>query len=260
MAKIERSIFFLVAVSAVMLFIPKSYGQEVSLEEAVAKYFPLKQINPQKNKAQKNVSQKKSPQQSNPKKSPQQSITKNSPQQNLQQEQSTLLENSTLLGKSNQQTVSASEPSSSELSKELQQLKSQVLQLNRELFILEEDLLFPASTQVAIFVSLDIGRFFKLDSVEVKINEQDVAGFLYTDRQRIALEQGGIQKLYLGNLKVGSHQLTAIFVGLDKDGRSVKRAINHSFNKMEDSVMIELKLVDNTLNYRTQVEVEEWVL
>ncbi|MCW8832332.1 MAG: AraC family transcriptional regulator, partial [Colwellia sp.] len=81
---------------------------------------------------------------------------------------------------------------SSELSKEVQQLKSQVLQLNRELFILEEDLLFPASTQIAIFVSVDIGRFFKLDSVEVKINEQDIAGFLYTDRQRIALEQGGI--------------------------------------------------------------------
>ena len=245
MAKIEHFIFLLVSISALILIMQKSYAQEVSLEEAVGKYFPAQQINPQKSKLQKNVSQKKSPQQSNP---------KNSSQQSFQQEKSTLL------GKSNQQTVSASDTSSSELSQELQQLKSQVLQLNRELFILEEDLLFPASTQVAIFVSLDIGRFFKLDSVEVKINEQDVAGFLYTDRQRIALEQGGIQKLYLGNLKVGSHQLTAIFVGLDNEGRSIKRAVNHSFNKSEDSKMIELKLVDSTLNYRTQVEVEEWVL
>ncbi|MCW8865304.1 MAG: AraC family transcriptional regulator [Colwellia sp.] len=149
---------------------------------------------------------------------------------------------------------------SSELSKEVQQLKSQVLQLNRELFILEEDLLFPASTQIAIFVSVDIGRFFKLDSVEVKINEQDIAGFLYTDRQRIALEQGGIQKLYLGNIKLGTHQLTAIFTGLDNEGRSIKRAVTHTFEKEDDSLMIELKLVDNTSNYRTQVVVEEWVL
>ncbi len=149
---------------------------------------------------------------------------------------------------------------SSELSKEVQQLKSQVLQLNRELFILEEDLLFPASTQISIFVSVDIGRFFKLDSVEVKINEQDVAGFLYTDRQRIALEQGGIQKLYLGNIKLGTHQLTAIFIGFDNEGRSIKRAINHTFEKEDDSLMIELKLIDNTRNYRTQVVAEEWVL
>jgi len=159
-----------------------------------------------------------------------------------------------------QNTVTSPQSSSSELSKEVQKLKSQVLQLNRELFILEEDLLFPASTQIAIFVSVDIGRFFKLDSVEVKINEQDVAGFLYTERQRIALEQGGIQKLYLGNLKIGTHQLTAIFIGLDNEGRSIKIATNHIFEKEDDSLMIELKLVDNTLNYRTQLMAEEWVL
>ena len=159
-----------------------------------------------------------------------------------------------------QNTLATQQTTSSELSKEVQKLKSQVLQLNRELFILEEDLLFPASTQIAVFVSVDVGRFFKLDSVEVKVNEQDVAGFLYTDRQRIALEQGGIQKLYLGNLKLGSHQLTAIFTGLDNEGRSMKIATNHSFEKEDDSLMIELKLVDNTLNYRTQLMVEEWVL
>jgi len=159
-----------------------------------------------------------------------------------------------------QKPLSTPSPSSSELSKEVQKLKSQVLQLNRELFILEEDLLFPASTQIAIFVSVDVGRFFKLDSVEVKINEQDIAGFLYTQRQRVALEQGGIQKLYLGNLKLGSHQLTAIFIGLDNEGRSIKIATNHTFEKEDDSLMIELKLVDNTLNYRTQLMVEEWVL
>lgn len=150
--------------------------------------------------------------------------------------------------------------SESKLESELEQLKSQVLQLNRELFILEEDLLFPASTQIAIFVSVDIGRFFTLDSVEIKINNQDIAGFLYTQRQRKALEQGGIQKLYLGNLKTGSHELTAIFNGLDSEQRIIKRAVNYQFEKDDDSLMIELKLVDETSNLRAKVVVEEWVL
>jgi len=73
------------------------------------------------------------------------------------------------------------------LASELEDIKSQVLKLNRDLFILEEDLLFPASTQIAVFVSIDVGRFLKLDSVELKIDDNNVSGFLYTERQRKAL-------------------------------------------------------------------------
>jgi len=146
------------------------------------------------------------------------------------------------------------------LSTELEDIKKQVLKLNRDLFILEEDLLFPASTQVAVFVSVDIGRFFKVDSVELKINDKDVAGFLYTERQRKALEQGGIQRVYLGNLKEGKHQLTAIFTGFDNEGRTTQRAITHQFEKDDDVVMIELKVEDNESNYRAKINVEEWVL
>jgi len=146
------------------------------------------------------------------------------------------------------------------LSTELEDIKKQVLKLNRDLFILEEDLLFPASTQVAVFVSVDIGRFFKVDSVELKINDKDVAGFLYTERQRMALEQGGIQRVYLGNLKEGKHQLTAIFTGMDSEGRTTQRAITHQFEKDDDVVMIELKIEDNESNYRASINVEEWVL
>jgi len=152
------------------------------------------------------------------------------------------------------------EKTKSKLSTELEDIKSQVLKLNRELFVLEEDLLFPASTQVAVFVSVDIGKFLKIDSVELKINDKNVAGFLYTERQRIALEKGGIQRVYLGNLKVGNHQLTAIFTGIDNEGRTVQRAVSHAFEKDDETVMIELKVEDSESTYRANINVEEWVL
>ena len=147
-----------------------------------------------------------------------------------------------------------------QLASELADLKQQVLTLNRELFILEEDLLFPASTQVAVFVSVDIGRFFVLDSVELKLNEQESAGFLYTDKQRKSLEQGGIQRLYQGNLKEGEHELTAIFYGVDNEGRSIKRAVTYPFTKEDEAIMLELKLEDNTSKYQADIVVEEWIL
>lgn len=147
-----------------------------------------------------------------------------------------------------------------ELAQQMEQLKQQVLKLNRDLFILEEDLLFPASTQVAVFVSVDIGKFFRIDSVELKINDKQVAGALYTPRQRQALEQGGIQRLYIGNIKTGQHQLDAIFSGYDNENRPIRRAASYQFDKAEDAVMLELKLSDNTAELRGEVLVEEWVL
>lgn len=162
--------------------------------------------------------------------------------------------------KSNASQQSANAKDTSAIANELASIKQQVLKLNRDLFILEEDLLFPASSQVSVFVSVDIGKFFSLDSVELKIDGKNVAGFLYTERQRKALEQGGIQGLYQGNIKKGEHELTAIFTGFDNEQRPIKRAANYQFSKDDEAVMIELKLEDRTNNYRAQVVVEEWLL
>ena len=149
---------------------------------------------------------------------------------------------------------------SKSIANDIEQIKKEVLKLNRELFILEEDLLFPASTQVAVFVSVDIGHFFTLDSVELKLNGNEVAGFLYTQRQRESLEKGGIQQLFKGNVKTGSHELTAIFIGVDNEKRPVKRAVTYQFVKEDDAVMIELKVEDNTRKLQAEVNIEEWDL
>src|SRR6185295_12881688 len=99
------------------------------------------------------------------------------------------------------------------LDESVQDLKKDVVDLNRELFVLEEELLFPANTQVAVFVSMDIGEFFALDSLTLKIDNKEVANYLYTPREAEALLKGGVHRVYLGNLKVGEPQLLAFFEG-----------------------------------------------
>ena len=86
---------------------------------------------------------------------------------------------------------------------DVQALKKQLVDLNRDLFKLEEEILYPASTQVAVFLSLNVGTFFALDSVTLKLDDKEVANQLYTEREVQALQRGGVQKLYLGNLKAG---------------------------------------------------------
>ena len=86
------------------------------------------------------------------------------------------------------------------LDQDIQGLKKDVVDLNKELFILEEELLFPANTQVAVFLSMDVGEFFALDTVQLKIDQKEVINYLYTPREVDALLKGGVQRLYVGNL------------------------------------------------------------
>ena len=76
------------------------------------------------------------------------------------------------------------------LDEQVQDLKKSTLQLNRDLFILEEELLFPANTQVAVFVSVDVGDFFALDSINLKIDNREVSNYLYTPARGLGAAQG----------------------------------------------------------------------
>lgn len=143
-------------------------------------------------------------------------------------------------------------------SDQLEQLKQQVIQLNRELFLLEEELLFPPQTQLAVFLSVDSGQFFQLDSVELMLNDQPVEGHLYTAQQWQALQRGAIQPLYKGNIKAGEHNLTAVFIGKGPDQRDYRRAVSHRFNKSEAAVLLELQIKDRSTDYQPDFIVQPW--
>jgi hypothetical protein len=144
------------------------------------------------------------------------------------------------------------------LDEKIQSLKQDVLALNRELFILEEELLYPASTQVAVFLSLDVGEFFSLDTVQLKINDKVVSNYLYTPREVAALHQGGVQRLYMGNLKTGEHELVAIFTGKGPNGRDYRRGASHVLTKTTGARFVELKIVDNDSSEQPDFSIREW--
>jgi len=144
------------------------------------------------------------------------------------------------------------------IEEDVQTLKQQVLELNRDLFMLEEELLFPSNTQVSVFVSMDVGEFFKLDSVQLKIDGKEVADYLYTQREIDALARGGVQRLHVGNLRAGEHELVAFFTGKGPHGRDYKRGATATIKKGLGPKYVELKIVDQTNNYQPEFDVKEW--
>jgi hypothetical protein len=144
------------------------------------------------------------------------------------------------------------------LDQQIQDLKKDVIDLNRDLFVLEEELLFPANTQVAVFVSMDVGDFFALDSISLKIDNHDVSNYLYTPREVAALIKGGVQRLYVGNLKAGSHELVALFNGKGPNDRYYRRGANLKFEKGVGAKYLELKITDHARAQQPEFEIKDW--
>lgn len=144
------------------------------------------------------------------------------------------------------------------LDQRIQDLKTQTVALNRDLFVLEEELLFPANTQVAVFLSVDVGDFFALDAVQLKIDQKEVINYLYTPREVDALLKGGVQRLYIGNLKVGHHELVAFFSGKGPSERPYKRGASIHFEKGVGAKYLELKIDDRQRKLQPEFEIKDW--
>jgi len=143
------------------------------------------------------------------------------------------------------------------LDKIIQETKQEVLNMNRDLLVLEEELLFPASTQIAIFLSVDVGKLFQLDSVQLTLDKKPLTNYLYTERESAALLRGGVHRLHMGNLRTGKHELVAVFTGKGPHERDYRRATTMVFEKKTEPKYIELQILDVEKKLQPDFQVKE---
>ena len=142
------------------------------------------------------------------------------------------------------------------LDEQVQEIKSDVLSIAQELSRLEEKLLFPSVTQVAVFVSLAPGDTLRLDAVRLQIDGQLVAHYIYSFKELEALRKGGVQRVYLGNVMTGDHQLEVVIDGKTEAGADFSRTEHFAFRKD-----VKPKLVGLTVagpSSAKAIALEEW--
>lgn len=144
------------------------------------------------------------------------------------------------------------------ISRDIQLLKSEVIDLNRDLRLMEEKLLFPSSTKYSVFVSVTSGQFFALESIKLKLDGRFVATHIYSDKQRQAFLRGGIHKLYITNLSEGNHDAIAFITGIGPGGRAYKRAAELKFEKGPGSQYLEIAISDDTVAQEPVFELKQW--
>ena len=138
------------------------------------------------------------------------------------------------------------------LDEQVQEIKSDVLGIAAELNQLEEKLLYPSNPQVAVFVSLVSGETFRLDSVEIRLDGEPVAHHLYTFKELEALQKGGVQRIYTGNIRSGGHDLQVSVIGKTGGGFDFQKSERFKVNKDVGPEIVEISLAEQgiTLNNR----------
>lgn len=142
--------------------------------------------------------------------------------------------------------------------KEAEKIKQDIIKINQELYHFQEALLYPANTQLAIFLSYAENSAFVLDSIEITLDGQLVSSALYRDTEVEALKKGGIQRVYLGSLSDGKHKLSMQFNGQGQNDRYFRRKKILSFVKEEQARYIQLIVSDNNSTGEPIFKVKQW--
>jgi hypothetical protein len=141
-----------------------------------------------------------------------------------------------------QEQISSDQREMRGLDEQIQEIKSDSLRMAAELSQLEEKLLYPSGTQVAIFVELAKGDTMRLDAVRLQIDGQLVAHYIYSAKELLALRKGGVQRIYVGNVATGDHKLDVLVDGKLEGGADFSRTGQFTFRKEVKPKLVGLTL------------------
>jgi len=142
------------------------------------------------------------------------------------------------------------------LDEQVQEVKSDVLSIATDLGRLEERLLYPSNTQVAVFVSVPDDDAYRLDSVMLEVDGEPVAHYIYSFKELEALQSGGVQRLYTGNVPTGEHSLNVTYTGQLKSGKEFSRNDQFLFDKAIEPKLLGLTLAASSGG--SGIELQDW--
>ena len=153
-------------------------------------------------------------------------------------------------------TEEASQAEMRSLDEQVQEIKSDVLGIAAELAQLEERLLFPSNTQVTIFLTLGEGDSFRLDAVQLGIDSELATHHIYSFKELEALQRGGVQRLFMGNLPGGAHDLQVSVLGKLSNGKDFSRVEHFSFSKGIDPSLMGITIAPDSGS--ASIKLKDW--
>lgn len=151
-----------------------------------------------------------------------------------------------------------SEAATDALESRAQLIKQDLIELGKDMEFFEQDMIYPTETRFEVFVSMDIGRLFTLEGINLLLDDQPVAIHDYFSLEADGFKKGATQKLFLGNLAPGKHELKVFFRGKGPRAQNYKRGLIHNFEKKAQSMILELRITDDEKQLQPTFVAKEW--
>ncbi len=135
------------------------------------------------------------------------------------------------------------------LDEQVQEIKSDIIAIAVELNQLEEKLLYPSHTQISIFIAIAADETFRLDAVEIVLDGKPVAHHLYSFKELEALQMGGVQRIFTGNVSIGEHELRVSINGKSENGKYIETVEQHSFHKDIGPGIVEITYAHQSISF-----------
>ena len=148
---------------------------------------------------------------------------------------------------------SASQQEMRSLDEQVQEIKSDVLGIAADLTRLEEKLLYPSNTQISVFVSIASGETFRLDAMRIDVDGKLATHFIYGFKELDALQHGGVQRIFTGNVPTGAHEIAVSVNGKTQFDKVFNHSETFAFSKG-----VEPKLLGITLTGPESIQLGDW--
>ena len=136
-------------------------------------------------------------------------------------------------------------------------IKEEMVQLGREIKLLEDVFLYPAESKVALYLSMNVGKLFTLEKISLVINDELVTEYDYSGREESGLKKGAAQQIYIGNYLPGEYEMRLVLYGVGPHGRKYKRAVSHRFSKDRKAKVMQVIVYDDAHRQQPAFLVED---
>jgi hypothetical protein len=150
------------------------------------------------------------------------------------------------------------EPHFARIDQEVQAIKQEILDINRDLSSLEEELLYPPEHRLTVFLSLSSGTTMDLKVLRIHLGGDTLVHHEYSNAEMEALRKGGVHKAYIGRIQKGEHVLQVQLSGTGRKDRVFDIVNDATFTKRQNAKYVELRVSESSLARVPRLTIESW--
>ena len=145
-----------------------------------------------------------------------------------------------------------------ELDGEIQAIKEEILEINRDILLLEELSLYPHGQQLVILVSVVNNSPVNPERISLQLDGHTLSQHAYTGSEGAALQEGGVHRLYTGRLGDGEHVLEVSVTGKQAGNKAFHQQRRITITKLPGRKYLELQLGPGENTSEPELTIREW--